>query len=440
MKIAIVPLLSLLLMVTDAGAQTLCGDPDGSGTNTVSDGVIVLREAAGLSTECTGRICDIDGNGTVTVSDGVATLRMVARLPTPISCGTRFGELVKTVAINGVAADLLLGPPPSSAGGAAQDVVAIEGASEVRSGEIARFLVTLARSVEALIVAFKENGSFVDGFARVEAGSVGTSVDLDLTIGEVPEDVVSDLQIAGSVSGEVGAFRTRPVTIVGGCAIGGGALAFDGVDDLVTFGSVASLAQHTVEAWVRPAANGGNVVAQNTSSGPACTEGILLATNDEGIFCYALDPAGCGTSNAVCAGPASNGRWTHVAGTYDGTLGRLYVNGDLMGTLTNVSFPSTSFLRAGTYFFFSGGQDYFGGDLDELRIWDHARSAEEIRATMKAPVTADAAGLRGYWQFDEVDGQQVFDNSPTGRTGTLGTGGLEASDDPVRIPSTICEP
>jgi hypothetical protein len=84
----------------------VCGDADGSGTTTVSDGVAVLRAAAQLDSACTTRTCDVDGNGTITVSDGVTTLRRVAQLPADVSCGTRFGSLLKTVAAGGVPADL----------------------------------------------------------------------------------------------------------------------------------------------------------------------------------------------------------------------------------------------------------------------------------------------------------------------------------------------
>ena len=64
-----------------------CGDADTSGGVSVSDGVNVLRAAAGLSTTCTGLpLCDVDGNGTVTVTDGVNVLRTAAGLATDLRC------------------------------------------------------------------------------------------------------------------------------------------------------------------------------------------------------------------------------------------------------------------------------------------------------------------------------------------------------------------
>lgn len=65
----------------------VCGDADGSGAVSVSDGVNVLRAAAGIADACeTGAACDVDGSGAVTVSDGVNVLRAAAGLSTTLSC------------------------------------------------------------------------------------------------------------------------------------------------------------------------------------------------------------------------------------------------------------------------------------------------------------------------------------------------------------------
>lgn len=78
--------LLLLAFSTTAGAQ-VCGDADGSGTVSVSDGVQTLRAAAGLATTCTTAVCDVDGSGAVTVTDGVSVLRKAAGLLIAENCG-----------------------------------------------------------------------------------------------------------------------------------------------------------------------------------------------------------------------------------------------------------------------------------------------------------------------------------------------------------------
>ncbi len=76
---------------TPAAAQ-ICGDADGSGSVTVTDGVRVLRSAAGLG-DCDLTLCDADGSGVVTVSDGVNVLRAAAGLGAPTGCPDGGGSL-----------------------------------------------------------------------------------------------------------------------------------------------------------------------------------------------------------------------------------------------------------------------------------------------------------------------------------------------------------
>jgi hypothetical protein len=74
-------------VASNASAQ-VCGDADGNGSVTVTDGVQVLRAAAGLSTTCAqhANSCDVDGNGDVTVTDGVNVLRLAADLAVTTNC------------------------------------------------------------------------------------------------------------------------------------------------------------------------------------------------------------------------------------------------------------------------------------------------------------------------------------------------------------------
>lgn len=67
-------------------ATQRCGDADGSGVVSVSDGVLALQAAAGIAGRCETALCDLDGNGVVSVSDGVNVLRLAAGLPTFTAC------------------------------------------------------------------------------------------------------------------------------------------------------------------------------------------------------------------------------------------------------------------------------------------------------------------------------------------------------------------
>jgi hypothetical protein len=74
------------LALADVARGEVCGDADGSGAVTVTDGVQTLRAAAGLATSCVAGRCDVDGSGTVTVSDGVNVLRKAAGVAVDERC------------------------------------------------------------------------------------------------------------------------------------------------------------------------------------------------------------------------------------------------------------------------------------------------------------------------------------------------------------------
>lgn len=85
------------LLVAGAEAQ-VCGDADDNGAVTVSDGVNVLRAAAGLDGPCRDNVvaCDVDGNGAVSVTDGVRVLRAAAGLPETFTCATPVPQSTST--------------------------------------------------------------------------------------------------------------------------------------------------------------------------------------------------------------------------------------------------------------------------------------------------------------------------------------------------------
>ncbi len=73
-------LASALACFVSPVCATVCGDADGSGSVTVTDGVNVLRAAADLPSTCSMVVCDVDGSSTITTTDGVNVLRAAAGL------------------------------------------------------------------------------------------------------------------------------------------------------------------------------------------------------------------------------------------------------------------------------------------------------------------------------------------------------------------------
>ncbi len=201
------------------------------------------------------------------------------------------------------------------------------------------------------------------------------------------------------------------------------ALGFDGISDHVTMGVAPALGLETftLEAWVRRDDAG---LDAGTGSGGLSLVPIIAkgrGENDDTIYnCnYAFgfrgnvlgadfeDTADGGNHPIVGTTSVTWGQWHHVAATYDGSDWRLFLDGQLEAQATaNGATPrgdSIQHFSLGTMMDSAGvPAGALAGALDEVRVWDHARSQEEIEASMYEAVAA-GEGLVSRWALDEAD-------------------------------------
>jgi hypothetical protein len=116
--------------------------------------------------------------------------------------------------------------------------------------------------------------------------------------------------------------------------------------------------------------------------------------------------------------PIPVGRWMHIALVDAGGAASFYLDGALQSTNPTYS------LSAGTSFFtignqFSGFSEFMNGSMDEIRIWNIARTAAQIKQGLYGTVAPATAGLVAYYNANEGAGT-VLDNS-TANTGLNGT-------------------
>jgi hypothetical protein len=114
------------------------------------------------------------------------------------------------------------------------------------------------------------------------------------------------------------------------------------------------------------------------------------------------------------------GVWTHIAATYDGNDMRIYVNGvedNSLSTSPAVTInANTLALGLGAQ---SNGASTFNGQMDEVRIWNIARTEMEIKEYMCKKLTGSETGLVGYWRFDETRGLSTIDETINDNHGTM---------------------
>ncbi|HXG39291.1 MAG TPA: LamG-like jellyroll fold domain-containing protein [Bacteroidota bacterium] len=101
-------------------------------------------------------------------------------------------------------------------------------------------------------------------------------------------------------------------------------------------------------------------------------------------------------------------QWTHIAGSYNGTELRIYVNGILQGTI-----PTTISIGTGATGFYIGRflSDAFAGLIDDVRLWNVTRSQSEIQTSMNTELTGSESGLAGYWTMNNATGGLVPDQT-----------------------------
>ncbi|HKW14735.1 MAG TPA: LamG-like jellyroll fold domain-containing protein [Candidatus Krumholzibacteria bacterium] len=213
----------------------------------------------------------------------------------------------------------------------------------------------------------------------------------------------------------------------------------------VAFGdpNALDLAQFTVETWFRRDGSGSVVgtgtggvdaIPLVTHGGPENDGGnldmnyFLGIRASDNVLCADLEEGASGAhqgQNHPVAGvtPILIGTWYHAAATYDGNTWKLYLNGSLEATLAvNQPVQNASIEHAGlAASFLSDGSTvgHFDGALDEARVWNYARTVNQIRLTMNSKINVPTTGLVGRWGLDDGAGSTVLGGAGTNINGVI---------------------
>jgi hypothetical protein len=237
----------------------------------------------------------------------------------------------------------------------------------------------------------------ITAFARDAAGNATTSQPVVVTVPAPPSvpgrvlalgfNEASGTTAADASGGGLnGTLLNGPSWVTAGRY--GGAIDFDGSDDMVRVSDAAALDltnRFTIAAWVRPdTLNNWHTLAMKSTTG-----GIAYGLYTSGFQNNrptAFVHTGTVEHFARASTALSTTAWRHLAVTYDGTTMRFYIDGVAAGSGTFTAQATTSdqplYIGGNTVWSY---EDY-AGLIDELQIYNRALTATEITTIKNTPI------------------------------------------------------
>ena len=190
------------------------------------------------------------------------------------------------------------------------------------------------------------------------------------------------------------------------------------------------LDQVTVSAWIKCTAfpdGSSPIISKTDERDPEFkNRSYFLNLRSDGSIRFATSPKG--ESDVKLYSPTNAielNTWTHIAGVIDAKNDNIkfFIDGievsnrDFMGvkSIYNSKLP----LRIGWTQEEIPTHASVKGLIDEVRVWNIARSEADIRSDMHTQLNGDEPGLVGYWNFDEETDGIISDVSPNQNDGKL---------------------
>lgn len=176
----------------------------------------------------------------------------------------------------------------------------------------------------------------------------------------------------------------------------------------------------TLEAWIKPTGTptvmyviAGSATGNNLSAGLVLKRNLKVAIHDYATAKTDVDVAFSTTTLSL-------NQWYHVAAVYKNGEWGLYINGLLEATATfPLAAPTASY---GNYLVMGspswndnneyGSERVFSGSIADVRVWNVARTTEELTAAKDSVLSGNEPGLIGYYKLDASTTGKLYDKSP----------------------------
>lgn len=187
-------------------------------------------------------------------------------------------------------------------------------------------------------------------------------------------------------------------------------------------GAVSSLSgDWSISTWVNPASNA--TWQRVFDIGTSSTASMFFTNNAGSAMRFVITSTGPGGEQQINGtGTLPLNQWSLVTVTVGGTTGKLYVNGNLVGTKTNLTVKPSVFGQSTRNYL--GKSQYssdpaFNGLIDDFNIYNRELTADEV-LNYSTGVAGTGNVLK--YSFDENTGATVPDSSGNSRGGTVVNG------------------
>jgi len=127
-----------------------------------------------------------------------------------------------------------------------------------------------------------------------------------------------------------------------------------------------------------------------------------------------------GTSSLFDGGKVPANEFVHIAVTYDGATRKHYIDGELVASKAETG-PMTTNTQAMRFNSDTAYPFSYANTLDEVRLWNMARTQDQIRSTINTPINSPQAGLVAVYHLDgnAADAIAGHNGSTNGTAGYL---------------------
>ena len=299
----------------------------------------------------------------------------------------------------------------------------------------ANMYAQLSGSVPGLIASYNFNQGIANG------NNSGINILNDNTTNAL-NGALNNFSLNGGLSNWITASCTRETSSIN-------SLNFDGVNDYVNLNvlaaPMANLSSFTIEFMMRADLNNqSNTSYPSTSlfainlpiNTPTGSNRLLIMLGDP----YSIQNGKLWIGNNIATPFQSSmvigdNTCHHIAYSQNGGVGSIYIDGLAVGTFNDsIVLSSTDLYSLGQEWDGNSTSQYYNGDMDELRVWNYARTNAEILADINVTLTGNESGLVAYYNFDQGTSggnnlgiTSLIDFTNSGYNGTLNSFTLSGS-------------